>query len=318
VGTARASSGLLTLGLVVTAGCARGGDANYGAFDEGGADIVSALEAAASDAQSGPDSTDDGVTDDGVVDAQGDAGDSEALDAGSSEGSFADAAADGDSGTALPSPIGEWKFDEGSGPSSADLSGHGHAAVLSGGASWAAQGKEGTGLALDGVNGYAEVGVTLVDTTASFSVLAWANLASISSWEVVSSEDDVTGSLFGLKLRGDGSQQFDFDVETSDVSTPPFVVAQSTSVAQLNTWVHLAGVYDASGSGALKVYVNGALQANAVVGKALPAATGHFLIGRGLYNGVTGSYVDGIVDEVAVYGVALADAQVAAIYAAQK
>jgi hypothetical protein len=328
VGTARASGGLLTLGLVLATGCARGGDGNDGAFDEGGVDGASVSEAALADALSGSDSADGSVED-----ASGDAGALPETEAGSSEGSLDDApvsgdsasgdsaggdSAGGDSAGALPPPIGQWTFDEGAGPSSADLSGHGHAAVLSGGASWATSGKEGTGLALDGVTGYADVGVTLVDTTASFSVLSWANLAAVGSWEVVLSEDDVTGSLFGLKLRGDGSQQFDFDVETSDVTTPPFIVAQSTSVAQANTWVHLAGVYDAGGSGALKVYVNGALQANASVGKGLPAATGHFLIGRGLYNGVTGSYVDGTLDEVAVYGVALTDAQVAAVYAVQK
>jgi hypothetical protein len=81
--------------------------------------------------------------------------------------------------------------------------------------------------------------------------------------------------------------------------------------------VHLAGVYDASGGGALKVYVDGSLQANAAVGQTLLAATGHFVIGRGLYNGATGSFLGGTVDDVAVYDVALTDAQVAAVYGGQ-
>jgi hypothetical protein len=115
---------------------------------------------------------------------------------------------------------------------------HERPAAFAGGASWGT-GKEGTGLALDGASGYADIGLTLVDTTRSFTVLSWATFASVGSWEAAVSEDDVNGSLFGLKLRGDGTNQFDFDVETSDVMNPGFVVAQSTSTAQASTWVPL-------------------------------------------------------------------------------
>jgi hypothetical protein len=236
--------------------------------------------------------------------------DAAAPDASAVDGSVADAA----SSTTL---IGAWTFNEGTGTSSADLSGNGHPAVLTGGATWAT-GKEGTGLALNGTTGYADVGVALVDTTKSFSVVSWANLTIVNAWAVVVSEDDVIGSLFGLKLRGDNSNQFDFDVETSDVMSPGFVVAQATSTAQASTWVHLAGVYDADGAGTMKMYVNGAPEATAAVGHTLLGATGHLVIGRGLYNGATGSFVNGTLDEVAVYAGALSDAQVAAMYAAQK
>jgi hypothetical protein len=251
------------------------------------------------------------LTDAAVTDGMAEAA---ATDGATDDASGSDA---GDDAASPPAIIGAWNFDEGTGTSSADLSGNGHPAVFAGGASWG-PGKEGTGLALNGTTGYADVGVTLVDTTKSFSVVSWASLTAINSWEIAVSEDDVTGSLFGLKLRGDGTNDFDFDVETSDVMNPGFVVAQSTSTAQATVWTHLAGVYDASGSGALKVYVNGALQANAAVGQSLLAATGHLVIGRGLYNGVTGSFLNGTLDEVAVYSGALSDAQVAAIYAAQK
>jgi hypothetical protein len=244
----------------------------------------------------------------------GDAG--EAVDATDATDAT-DAADTGGDAASLPPLLGAWTFDEGTGTSSADLSGNGHPAVFAGGASWGT-GKEGAGLALDGVSGYADVGVTLVDTKQSFTVLSWSTFASVGPWEVAVSEDDVNGSLFGLKLRGDGTNQFDFDVETSDIMNPGFVVAQSTSTAQTGTWVHLAGVYDASGKGALKLYVDGVLQANANVGQPLPSASGHLLLGRGLYNGATGSFLHGTLDEVAVYDGALTDAQIGAIYAEQK
>ncbi len=132
------------------------------------------------------------------------------------------------------------------------------------------------------------------------------------------SQDDVTGSLFGLKLRGDATDAFDFDVETTDATNPGFVVAQSTTTAIAATWFHLAGVYDTSAGGTLKIYVDGALQANAAVQQSVLASTGHFVMGRGLYDGAMGSFLNGTLDNVEVYSGALTDAEVAAIYAAEK
>jgi hypothetical protein len=323
VGTARVL-GLVAVGLAVAAGCARGGDTNDLGSNDGGADVLVQAEAA-TDANESPDATDGGGG--GGDDAKAEA--STAFDApiAFSEAAAGDgpagqdgATSDGgiDTGPTVPAQLGAWGFDEGSGTTTVDLSGHGHPATLVGGATFTAAGKQGGGLALDGTSGYADIAIPLIDTSSSFSVLAWVNLTAISAWEVVVSEDDTTGSLFGLKLRGDGSNQFDFDAERTDVTSPAFVVAQSTAVAQAGTWVHLAGVYDATGNGALRLYLNGAIQANAAVGQPLLSAKGHLLVGRGLYNGAQGSYVHGTIDEVAVYGTALTDAQVAAVYASQK
>jgi hypothetical protein len=267
-------------------------------------------------------SSDAGAIDASVRDADADADaeaapvDASATDADLPEASAVEAGEVGEAGadaSALPAAIGAWSFDEGTGTESADLSGNGHPAVFVGGASWGA-GKAGSGLALNGVSAYADVGVPLVDTHGSFTVLAWGKLASLGSWEVAVSEDYVRGSAFGLKMRGDGTHHFDFDLETSDVTSPGFLVATSASTAQNNVWVHLAGVYDAVGA-KLKVYVNGALESSTVADQPFAAAPGHFVIGRGLYNGAIGSYFHGTIDQVAAYDRALSDAQVAAIFA---
>ncbi len=172
-------------------------------------------------------------------------------------------------------------------------------------------------MALNGTTAYADVGVTLVDTSKSFSILCWSRLAVVNSWEILASQDDVEGSLFGLKLRAD-SNDYDFDIETSDVLNPGFVVAQSTTTGTALTWVHLAGVYNSSSGGTLKIYVNGALQANAAIGQSVLPSTGHFVIGRGLYNGVAGSFLNGTVDELEVYAGALTDGEIAAIFGAEQ
>jgi Concanavalin A-like lectin/glucanases superfamily len=322
-------------------GCASG-ENGIGPFDSGiGADDVatvpspeadSSLPATGLDASvphddSGPSAG--GGADSGVDSGSEDASTQGGMDAGgpgsgkeagpfpsddSGIGSFDAAAIDAAESDAETSAlIGKWNFDEGTGTTSADLSGHGHPATFVGGATWAAAGKEGAGLALDGATGYADVGVTLIDTAESFSVLCWVNLTVVDAWKVALSQDDVTGSLFGLKMRGD-TNDFDFDVETSDVTNPGFVVAASTTPAQASTWTHLAGVYDASGSGSLAIYLNGVMQANAAVGQSLLASSGHFVIGRGLYNGATGSFLAGTIDEVAVFSIALTTAEVQGLY----
>jgi hypothetical protein len=288
-----------------------GDDAGVGSTQYGPAVDGSVQTAAARDAGVGRDGAPAAVRDasfDARVEAQ--AADAIARDAAGDQG-------DESSPLALPAPIGAWSFDEGAGAASADLSGHGHAAVLVAGASWG-PGKEGAGLVLDGTSGYADVGVALVDTRASFSVVSWAKLATIDAWAVAVSEDDVNGSMFGLKLRGDATNDFDFDFETSDVVSPGFVVAQSVSRASADVWVHLAGVYDATGTATIKVYVDGVLEATSPVSQAFAPASGHLVMGRGLYNGLHGSFLHGTLDEVAVYDAALSDAQVAAIYAAER
>jgi hypothetical protein len=308
------------IALLLVAGCATGDDGGgplYGGSDDaspanGGRDVGSPTDAAVPDSARPPKGVD--AASDSTSDSTGQVFDAIApADTGGDEVSpLAD-----DAGPA-PALIAKWAFDEGTGTSSADLSGHGHTATFVGGASWAAAGKEGTGLALDGTSGYADVGAAVIDTTQSFTVLCWVKLAVVNAWEIAVSQDDVTGSLFGLKLRGDATNAFDFDVETSDATNPGFIVAQSTTVATTQTWFHLAGVHDASGSGALLIYVDGALQANAAIGASVLASSGHFVMGRGLYNGVNGSFLNGTLDEVEVHAAALTGAQVAAIYAAQK
>src|SRR5439155_24317084 len=93
-----------------------------------------------------PDTSTDAA--DASLDSSTDAG----ADASTTDASI-DGAAEAGAGVSL---IGKWTFDEGTGTTSADLSGRGHAASLKGAASWTASGKSGSGLLLDGTNGYAD------------------------------------------------------------------------------------------------------------------------------------------------------------------
>ena len=101
------------------------------------------------------------------------------------------------------------------------------------------------------------------------------------------------------------------------MATPGFLVAQSSVGGQSGVWYFLAGVYDASAQ-TMKIYVDGSLSATTPVTQAFLPATGHFVMGRGLYNAAATGFLDGTIDEVAVYDGALTDAQVAGIYDAEK
>jgi hypothetical protein len=324
VGNRKAHTGFWLLALAALGACANGVGQQEGTFNGSDAAAGTGSEAGAEPDASTPSdaagtspeaSNSPDAASDSAIDALPDAStppDASAMDSGSIDAS---PPSDASTVTAL---LAKWDFNEGTGTTSADLSGQGHTITLMGAASWSAEGKEGAALSLDGATGYADIGSTLIDTAQSFSVLCWAKLTVVNAWEVALSQDDVTGSLFGLKLRGDATNEFDFDVETSDTTNPGFVVAQSTATAVAATWVHLAGVYNATGTGTMTVYVNGAAQATAAVGQALGASNGHFVIGRGLYNTVTGSFVNGLIDEVEVHSGAMSGGGVAAIYTAEE
>jgi hypothetical protein len=86
----------------------------------------------------------------------------------------------------------------------------------------------------------------------------------------------------------------------------------SGAAPALNTWTHLAGVYDAAAR-QLRLYVNGALQGSAAY-TAGWRSTGALAIGRAKWNGVAVDYFAGLVDEVRTFDRALSAAAVAASY----
>ena len=84
---------------------------------------------------------------------------------------------------------GHWTFDEGSGTTAADSSGGGHPLALSGGAGWG-PGLVGPGsLSLSGAGQYAQSAGPVIDTTQSFSVSAWVNLAGTNGFQTFVSQD---------------------------------------------------------------------------------------------------------------------------------
>lgn len=119
-------------------------------------------------------------------------------------------------------------------------------------------------------------------------LLTWGSRAIVSKWG--------GGDSYRL-LISSGSFQFQvaFAGGTKTVSTP---------AGAINTWSHVAGVYDGT---KIAIYVNGAL-------KASTPATGNILNSNrpiDIGNWPTSSAFQGVIDEVNLYNVALSAAQVA-------
>jgi alpha-L-arabinofuranosidase len=201
------------------------------------------------------------------------------------------------------SPAAYLTFDEGTGTTAADSSGNGRAATLFGASGWTGGLVGSAALALPGTGGsFAEISTAVVDTTKSFTVAAWVKVNRVGGYQTFVSEDGPVLSSFFLQLRGD-TNQFSFTVPYDF-----FVLAQSGFSPVPGRWYHLAGVYDAAAQSA-SLYVDGAL-ADTVYNVVAGPATGATAVGRGEFAGNKVDFVNGAVDDVRLYGTAMAAPQV--------
>jgi large repetitive protein len=204
-------------------------------------------------------------------------------------------------------PTAWWRLDQTSGTTVPDASGTGHPATATG-VTWSggAASFAGTSSQQIATNG------PVLDTTGSFTISAWVNLASTASAsQTFVSQDASVDSGFFLKYNS-GSWQFSRPL--TNTTSPAAARATATATSPTGTWTHLAGTYDAS-SGTMTLYVNGAQAATAT--DATPyAATGALAIGRSFYNGAVSDQVDGSVSDVQVYQQALPASSVSALYQA--
>jgi hypothetical protein len=216
-----------------------------------------------------------------------------------------------------------WALDEGSGTSAADAVGS-RTGTLAGGAG-RMPGRLGNAVQLDGVDD--RVSTTGVDlpTDASFSVSAWVNLATIcdpgTAWschKVAVSVDGTGTSKFRLGHMAD-QDQFSSGVwvfEMPESDTPGAQItkaAVSTLPSELDTWVHLVGVYDKA-SNNLMLYVNANRKNDGTLLTPWPAS-GPLHIGRGRdSSGAAGQYFGGGVDDVRLYTGVLDNDRISNLY----
>jgi len=170
--------------------------------------------------------------------------------------------------------VGYWPFD---GSTSYDNSGNFQDGVLSGGAGYTA-GKQGGAISLNGTTACVSSQRPVVRTDGSFTITAWANLSSASTFRTVASQDGDQASGFFLQYSA-ADNRWAMAMASADVANAASTRALSSAAPAVGAWVHLAGVRDAA-AGVIKLYVNGVLQQNVAYSGSWQA-NGALQIGRG-------------------------------------
>ena len=210
--------------------------------------------------------------------------------------------------TTISGLVAAYSFNEGTGTSVADASGNGNTGTVVG-ASWTAGGKYGGALSFNGSSSYVDLGnPAAFGVTGSMTWSAWINSAANPPDDgiIVAKSDSASG--WQVKTSPDtGPQTFGSSVSASAGSR---IQRYSTTVRSLNTWYHVAGVYDASAR-TLSVYVNGVLSNGALVGT-VPASQVRSSVNVNIGRRTGGLYFNGIIDEVRIYNRALTQSEIQA------
>jgi concanavalin A-like lectin/glucanase superfamily protein len=210
----------------------------------------------------------------------------------------------------LPDPvvieglIGYWSFDEGSGLTARDVSGHDRIGNLVLGASWTADGRVGSALHVDGTGARVEASIPGFGTS-SFSASTWVRST------MPAPQARVVGAVFeaGYAFLDFGDAPF----EAVDSAGGYWDLFGELPPIDDGAWHHLGFVVDRDVSKRARLFIDGALALqdnaeNPSTGSfGDPAASYVFLIGAQNPN----LAVTGDIDEVRLYGRALSDAEMA-------
>ena len=210
-----------------------------------------------------------------------------------------------------PAPVAAYGFNEGSGTTLTDSSGHGLNGTVSG-ATWTTAGKYGGALSFNGSSNYVDLGNATpwaLTGSATWSAWVYATGTPADDGQIISKSGGASGTVgWQLKTSPDtGPHTFAVSV-SGDGSTP--VQRYSTTVRQLNTWYYVAGVYDAVAQ-TLHIYVNGVLD-DGVLRGVVPSAQFNPAVNTAIGRRTGGFYFQGRIDDVRVYSTALSQAQIQA------
>lgn len=212
---------------------------------------------------------------------------------------------------------GMWTFEEGEGTVATDMSGNGTDGEFIGNLEWV-DAKFGGGLKFNGTDTWIKLG-TKGDAD-SLAALQVGELDGFSVHAWVYSEVDPTGKCVAWKGLGCstwsqfrlGTGSHENGVNTTQAS---FHIRAGNGGGRLEVlgnelpakeWLHLVGTWNGTQN---RIYVNGELQATADAAQAPWASPEEVYIGADPGCGRRGQW-NGVMDEVAIFNVALSDAQV--------
>lgn len=203
-------------------------------------------------------------------------------------------------------PIAYWRFEETSGTTATDSAG-GFNGTYNNVTLGQLSAFAGLGNAADFNGSTADVTVPALGSVGDLTIEAWVNADSFTAnnWNSVYNTDLFVSTSshwqFVTDVFGAGTR-FEWALGFSDTG--------NTFLFSPNTWYHIVTTYNQS-SGAANLYVNGLFEEQLYV---MPGLTSNLTVGRiGSWAG-SSRFVDGRIDEVAVYGSTLSASRVLAHY----
>jgi hypothetical protein len=215
--------------------------------------------------------------------------------------------------------MGRWGFDEGTGATAADLSGHGKTATGTN-MTWAER-PPGFAFEGNGSNAYATTNGSPVRTDSSFTLSAWVRVVNPTTYSGVVCQDGAVTSGYFLQYRKE-TNRWSFAMPSSDTTNPVQVRIDSTVVGidpdAPEEWVFLTAVYDAPRK-QMRLYVDGVTSgdggpAAATAPTTVWNAAGPAHIGACRYNSALWNQFPGQLDDVRVYSGVLTNQQILDLY----
>lgn len=212
-------------------------------------------------------------------------------------------------GPAFPAPIASYSFSEGSGTTTADSSGNGHIGTLGSTSMWSSSGHTGNC-----------VSNTSLSTSVSVPSAGWLPTTAITMMAWVFRADWSQTGKRAMGIWAPGHTDDGFGIGASRGSSAgPFVIITTTTVdSQIlqpnqtvlsSGWHHLAATYD-NATTTLALYVDGVQTgATSASGTLSLDSTDNWLLGAG----GSGSVLNGQLDDVRMYNVALTLSQIATL-----
>jgi alpha-mannosidase len=206
-----------------------------------------------------------------------------------------------------PPPIGStlvlsYKFQEGTGTTTADGSGNGNTGMLATGSTWTPAGKYGNAVAFDGSSGYIAVpDSSSLDAGNTGTIEAWVKVNSLNRWQSVIAKGNANNNaVHNYALEISNANRFVCILGNGSAAT----MLTSTVAVTQGQFTHVTCVWNGSN---LELYINGVLNAS-MAQNLIPSANASPLY-IGQFGGST-DRLNGVIDEVRIYNQALSPSQV--------
>lgn len=222
---------------------------------------------------------------------------------GAGAGGAAGQAGSGGTG-GLPGLVAAWEFDEGTGTSTSDASGHGHTGTIASGVTWVTSGcKFGACLSFPGTSGK---NVTVADANdldlgANFTVMAWVLPTTTSGWRpVLIKENSGSTEAYLLYSNPSGQGAYFTDSNSTEWSTT------GTGNVSTSQWSHVAMTKNGT---TLSYWVNGSV-VGSTSASALAVKTSSGILAIGGHTFWNGEWFSGKLDDVRCANVAYSQTQI--------